>query len=287
MADYIVTGKKRNGKSLICVGKIRDAIMAGKRVATNLNLYLENLIPLNVKKCDVIRLPDYPTFEDMAALGFGYDGDEINEDRNGIIALDEMAQWMNARDFGDKTRMPLLKWFTESGKMRWDCYFICQGLEQLDKQFRTTLADHHVICKRLDKLRIPFVGPLTKHIFGRELRPPKMHHAAVRFGMDQHALKVDSWTYRGVSLYAGYDTEQKFDPNYEHGSFCYLSGWHTKGRHENRCYTLRDWIRFLLKPQPLKRIPPKPKHPLVEKLQALSPDERIRHVRRLQMLGAL
>lgn len=288
MSDYIVTGKKRNGKSLIVVGKIRDALLAGKRVATNLNIHVEYLLPLTLKKIDLIRLPDYPTLEDMEALGLGYEGDKIDEERNGLIALDEMAQWMNAREFGDKSRMPLLKWFTESGKKRWDCYFIAQGLEQLDKQFRTTLADHHVICKRLDKLRIPFIGPMTKHIFGTELRPPKMHHATVKFGMDVHALKVDSWTYRGVALYKGYDTEQKFDPFYEHGSYSVLSPWHIKGRYGHQGFNLRAWLKAaFIDGFPRPYVPVKAKLPVVALIAKLPPDERMRHYRRFEAAGVL
>lgn len=288
MTDYIVTGKKRNGKSLVVIGKIRDALLSGKRVATNLNIHVEHLLPAGTRNLNLIRLPDYPSLEDMEALGFGYDGDSINEDRNGIIALDEMAQWMNAREFTDRSRMPLLKWFTESGKKRWDCYFICQGLDQLDKQFRTTLADHHVICKRLDKLRIPFLGPISKHVLGTEIRPPKLHHATVKFGMDANALKVDTWTYRGVSLYRGYDTEQRFDPSYSHGSFCYLSPWHLVGRHQKASLRLRDWLRWaFVDDHHPQRIPPKPKRPVVALLERLPPDQRMRHLRRFQAAGAL
>lgn len=266
MSDYIVTGKKGNGKSLVVVGKIRDALIAGRRVATNLDLKLEHLLPLNVRQVDVIRLPDYPSVEDMEAIGMG--SDQLDEAKYGLIALDEMAVWMNSRQFGDKQRMPLLNWFVHSRKKRWDCFFICQNIAQLDKQFRESLADHHVICKRLDKMRIPLVGVITKNLFGVELRPPKVHHATVKFGLDIHALKVDSWTYRGISLYSGYDTEQVFDPNYENGPFCYLSPWHLKGRFENKCYTLRDWLRWLFVHSPRGRAPEKQKTAVIAHIAA-------------------
>ncbi|MFK4136821.1 zonular occludens toxin domain-containing protein, partial [Pseudomonas luteola] len=37
MAVYFVTGKLGSGKSLVAVGKIRDYMIAGRRVATNLD----------------------------------------------------------------------------------------------------------------------------------------------------------------------------------------------------------------------------------------------------------
>ena len=40
MAVYVVTGKLGNGKTLITVGRIRDALAQGCRVATNLDLDL-------------------------------------------------------------------------------------------------------------------------------------------------------------------------------------------------------------------------------------------------------
>src|SRR5690349_18379684 len=109
MADYIVTGKKGDGKSLVCVGKIRDWLLAGKAIATNLNLQLEKMLPIGTRNVRCYRLPDYPSVEDMMAIGYG--SDSVDEDTFGLIVLDEMAVWMNARDWGDKRRKALLDWF--------------------------------------------------------------------------------------------------------------------------------------------------------------------------------
>jgi hypothetical protein len=65
MAVYFVTGKLGSGKTLITVGKIRDALQEGKKVATNLNIRLEHLVGRNAKKCVLYRLPDKPIAEDM------------------------------------------------------------------------------------------------------------------------------------------------------------------------------------------------------------------------------
>lgn len=285
MADYIVTGKKGDGKSLVCVGKIRDALMAGKRVATNLNLNLEFMLPHGMRNVSCTRLPDYPTLEDMEAIGLGCDS--VDEDRYGYVVLDEMAVWMNAREWNDKRRAKLLSWFVHSRKKRWHCMFITQGLPQLDKQFRESLADHHVPCRRLDKIRIPFIGPLTKHLFGFELRPPKVHVAKVIYGIgEREAILSDRWTYRARDLYPTYDTEQEFSEDYEHAIFSYLSPWHIKGRIDG--YKLRpsERLKALLFPPPRPSLPSKPQLPLVALISRLPPEQRIPHLRRLQLSGA-
>lgn len=284
MSDYLVTGKKGNGKSLVCVGLIRDALLKGLRVATNLDIFIEHLLPLGTRKVDLVRLPDRPTVEDMVALGKG--APKLDESRYGLIVLDEMATWMNARNWADKARQALLDWFVHSRKERWHTYFICQGIDQIDKQIRSSLMDHHVICRRLDKMRIPVIGALTKALFSIELRPPKVHVAKVRFGMEHTAMVTDTWTYRGHSLYKAYDTEQVFREDYPHGMHCMLSPWHVKGFQHNIPRRPSEIIRAFF--TPLRRnASPKAKLPLVATLMALPADERIAHWRRLEAGGAI
>lgn len=283
MSDYLVTGKKGNGKSLVCVGLIRDALAKGLRVATNLDIYVEHLLPLGTRKLDLVRLPDRPSVEDMRSLGKG--AAKLDESLYGLIVLDEMATWMNARNWNDKGRQDLLDWFVHSRKERWHTYFICQGIDQIDKQIRGSLMDHHVICRRLDKMRIPFVGVITKNLFGFELRPPKVHVAKVRFGMDHNAMVTDTWTYRGISLYKAYDTEQVFKDDYPHGMHCMLPPWHVAGFKQNIPLRLSERIRAFFRPLPKRQA--KPKLPLVAKLMELPADERIGHWRRLNAGGAV
>lgn len=230
MADYLITGKKGSGKSLAAVGRIRDALIAGKKVATNLNIDLEQLC-LPTSKKTIIRLPDYPSIEDMELIGRGQEGK--NEEDNGLIVLDECAAWLNARSWGDKQRQPLLDWFIHSRKLGWDTMFIAQGPAQIDKQVRDTLVEFHVPCKRMDRLAIPFITPLTKFL-GFKINPPKLHVGIVKYGVSHDAMVVDRWYYRAKDLYNAYDTEQRFLPP-DHPKACaihtVLSPWHTKGRY--------------------------------------------------------
>lgn len=283
MSDYLVHGKKGNGKSLVVVGRIRDALLAGKKVATNLNLRLEELLPLGTKQVTCYRLPDRPAFADMQAIGIG--SELIDESTYGLVVLDEMATWMNARSWADKERQALLDWFVHSRKLGWDTYFICQHPDQIDKQVRTSLVELSVSCKRLDKIRIPFLGALTKAAFDAELRPPKVHVATVRYGTGHEAVVNDRWVYRGRSLYAGYDTRQVFQANYSDGLFSYLSPWHVKGRYGKLPMRLRDYIKLLFIPS-FSRPALRPMHPLVRLVSQLPPVERVRHFQRLEQLGA-
>ena len=51
MSVYCVTGKLGNGKTLVSVGRIRDALKKGLRVATNLDI---NLLALSKKKPKIL-----------------------------------------------------------------------------------------------------------------------------------------------------------------------------------------------------------------------------------------
>lgn len=295
MTDFAVTGKKRSGKGLFCMGTIRDAIKAGKRVATNMDVNLEVLAgPMS--KATIIRLPDYPTAADMEALGLGYgvDEDQIDEEKNGVIILDEASKFFNSRSWGDKDRQPLLDWLVESGKRRWDVYYQMQGLAQVDKQLRETQIEYHIAVKRLDRWPIPIVTPICG-LFGFDVTFPKIHMGIILQGCSANALKVGRRWYKAKELYGAYDTEQKFYPRDHHkavGFHTILSPWHTKGRYlppppsrlAQFILNLRgiDWTVRPVAPVPVVRS----KHPLVEHLMKLPERQRLHHWRRLDALGA-
>lgn len=286
MSDYIVHGKKGNGKSLVVVGRIRDALLAGKKVATNLNLNLDKMLPPGRRKVECYRLPDRPTIDDLKLIGIG--SEKIDEDTYGLVVLDECASMLNARQFGDKGRAAMLDWFVHSRKLGWDTYFICQNPAQIDKQVRESLVELSVSCKRLDKIRVPFIGVLTKHLFGFELRAPKIHIATVRYGLDRDALINDRWTYRGRDLYQCYDTRQVFKDDYTEGVFSYLSPWHVKGRFMDKLpKRFSEHVRDFFKPTVLPKRSEILRNPLLVPLLALAPGERIKQFKILQEQGAI
>lgn len=287
MADYLVTGKKGSGKSLFCVGVIRDALADGKRVATNLDIDLSKLCKPD-SRLTLLRVPDRPTAADMEALGRGQDG--VAEDRNGLIIIDEAGAFLNARSWGDKERQPLLDWLVHSRKYGWDTYFIAQGIEQLDKQIRTTLLEYRVGVTRTDKWPIPVVTPLVKALSGIHITLPKMHIGTVRHGMERDSLIVDRRFYMAKELYPAYSTQQVFLPR-DHkdavGLHSVLSAWHTTGRYLPPRLSLLDRLRKLVFGRvSVPRPAPKPKLELVRLLEQLPPEERLWHWRRLEARGA-
>lgn len=224
MAIYIVTGKLGGGKTLACISKINDGLASGKRVATNLDLRLHHLPSVSryAKKCDVTRLPDNPTVEDLKALGKGIPGNDpaYDEEKAGLIVLDECGTWLNSRDWQAEGRRELINYLLHIRKMMWDVYLIIQDISMLDKQARKALAEHVVYCRRTDRMNIPIIGSIFKMITaGSRLPVPKWHIALVKYGDQQHSITVDTWWYNGSDLYNAYDTMQIFSHEYDSGIY--------------------------------------------------------------------
>ncbi len=236
MADYAITGKKGNGKSLTAIGIIRDALRDNKRVATNLNVNLDALMSPKSKKT-VMRIPDHPSVNDLKAIGRGQSG-KVEED-NGIIILDECSHFFNARQFGDKGRSDVLEWLTQSRKLGWDVYYIMQGLPQLDKQIRETQIEYSIIIKRTDKWPIPFVTSFSALLLGdkNKIKFPKGQLVITKHGVERDSLVISRRWYRSQELYDAYDTQQIFQPSPSAfdwdfvGLHTQLSAWHLRGRY--------------------------------------------------------
>lgn len=230
MAVYIVTGKLGNGKTLVTVGRIYDAMKMGRRIATNLDLYPHRMFGRKAKDLEIIRVPDKPTIHDLNVIGQGYTG-KYDESKFGVLVLDECGTWFNSRMWQDKTRKDVNDWFLHARKLRWDVYLIIQDISILDAQAREALAEHTVFCRRLDNIRIPLIGGLVKVFTGIRLKLPRIHHAKVVYGMTKQDLLSDTWTYRGTHMFNWYDTDQIFLANYPHGPYSMLTPWHLYGRY--------------------------------------------------------
>jgi hypothetical protein len=209
MAIFVFTGKLGSGKTLCAVGRMQEYLVQGRKVATNIDLNLPMLVGYKSKNCVVYRLPDVPTLADLETIGIG--SDKYGEEHNGVIVLDECAQFLNTRNFQDKERKKLINWFVHARKKRWDVIFIIQHLNALDKQFRDLFAEHIVYCNRLDRLKWPLIVRPIVLALGFSPNLPKVHRALVMYGHGQNAMKVDSWVYTGKSLYSAFDTEQGFN----------------------------------------------------------------------------
>lgn len=208
MPGWIIQGVRGEGKSLAAVGKIREYLEQGRPVATNLDLNLEKLLPAdNNTAC--YRLPDHPRIQDLQALPPAYDPKYKGEDRNGLLVLDELGTWLNARSWNDKTRLAILNWLFLSRKEHWDLILLAQDHEMIDAQVRNTLCDYLVQASRLDRQKIPYLAPALEAL-GINSFMPKIHVYAVYYGLSTQVPPVEKWRFSGKEIYDGYDTNQRF-----------------------------------------------------------------------------
>jgi hypothetical protein len=288
MGADLIQGKKGSGKSKLAVMHIRDHLAQGRLVATNLDLFLEKLMP-PMSKATAIRIPDKPKAFDLECLGSGNNGDRYNEEHDGLMVLDELATWLNARTFADKERGPVMDYFVHSRKWGWGTVMICQDMVQIDKQVRESQVDYVTRCTRLDRMRVPFIGGLLAALFGQKAGYlPRVHIANRRLGCDPKGLKAQGWWYLDGGVQQGYDTLQIFQTNYPHGAHSLLSAWHLVGRFMS---PPQPWWKRLAAwycSVPAKRAPGSTKLPIVEAIaRCLPPSERLRHIRRLERRGLL
>lgn len=210
MSVYIVTGNLGGGKSLICMGKVRDYLWRQRRVATNVNVRLEHLVSGRFPR-DVLRVPDHPSAEFLWD-GLGMGSDTRDEKQFGMLLLDEVGTWLNAREWKGNDRQRVIEWFIHSRKRGWDCYLVAQSVNMIDKQVREAIGEHVVFCRRFDRMGLPLIGPFLSAL-GATIRMPQVHVAAVRYvaGMSLNsAPTVDRWFYSGRDLWGSYDTGQRF-----------------------------------------------------------------------------
>lgn len=229
MAVYVVTGKLGAGKTLVAVGKIRDYLKSGCKVASNLDIDLNAMLGPKNKDAIYYRIPDKPSLEDLEFIGVGNNTND--EKKNGLLVLDECGTWFNSRSWADKARQGVINWFLHARKLGWDIIFLIQDLSIMDKQARVALAEHVVYCRRTDRIPIPIFGGILKLIWGDRVPMPKFHIAIVRYGDERTSLIVDKWIYRGRDLYVAYDTRQVFSDFYDSGVHQVLPPYLSHGRY--------------------------------------------------------
>jgi hypothetical protein len=269
---YAVVGKLGTGKTKFAVWRGQLAMREGRRVASNVDLDLSKLIPNEPRS--YTRVPDKPTAFDLDALGRGSDG-KYDEDQFGVLILDELGTWLNARSFQDKDRAQVLDWLIHARKKRWEVYLLVQDVGMIDKQVRTALVEYECVCMRMDKVMIPVFGKIIRDIamavMGLKAKRwgylPRFHLVTARLGNDTKIV-AEKWYYRGDDLHAAYDTEQVFSAMYPHGAHCVLPAWDFK-----RPPTLLERLRAWSAPKPRPAAVLKPKLRPVELAGGLGRDE--------------
>lgn len=271
MPVYIVTGKLGSGKTLSMIGRMREYMLAGKPVATNIGLNLRELVSKR-PQAPIYLLPDRPTSADLEVIGAVHDTGQ--EERNGALVLDECATWLNARAWNGEDRAKVIDWMLHSRKLGWDVYLIVQNISLLDKQLRDALAEYVVHCRRLDRMRIPGVGRLINALSLGYLSGnlPKVHMAAVRYGTGPASMHADTWVFRGRDLYAAFSTAQVIGADRTVGVQCMT--WMTTEAEQAEA---RSAQRAALRP----------KLPHVERLMRQPAGTRVQVARRWEARGLL
>jgi len=90
MPGWIIQGVRGEGKSLCAVGKIKEYMLRGRPVATNLDLFVDKFLPEDNATISY-RLPDHPRLEDFELLPPAYDPKYKKEDMNGLLVLNELG----------------------------------------------------------------------------------------------------------------------------------------------------------------------------------------------------
>jgi hypothetical protein len=239
MAVHIITGKLGGGKTLSGVGLIRDALRAGRAVASNVDLYLEHLLPWQTKGVRVYRLPDKLSAASFEDIGIG--NESYDESRNGLLVLDEGGLSLNSRDYREQGRKEFIQWAIHSRKRGWDLAIIVQHIDGLDKQIRDFFGEHVVRCARLDRLRVPVLGWVAG-LVGIKLHMPRIHKVTCKYGQESKSPVVWTKWFKGSDLYDAYDTRQMFNPVEGEGVYQLLSPWHVKGRYRSPWHELRTYV---------------------------------------------
>ncbi|MDL1889321.1 hypothetical protein FBQ96_07025 [Nitrospirales bacterium NOB] len=247
MSDgVLIAGKRGSGKTLGALSMMRKYLVAGRTVATNLNIFIENLVPAYVTT-RFYRVADHPTSQDLELLPLGNPflyrdetgevlmRDGFTEKKNGLLVLDEVSTFLNAREWQEGNRSKLLAWLVQSRKYGWDLLLITQHAEQIDRQVRTALIELQGTVRRMDRIQVPILSMIWKYFTNEPLHFPRIHFLALRYGFEVHAPIADRWFWRGTDDYKAYDTLQKISPiTGQQGVSTMLSAYDIKGKRMNK-----------------------------------------------------
>jgi hypothetical protein len=191
-----MTGAPGHGKTYGAVRKIRDALEAGKWVATNVELHdgwavtmartnwIRRLIPGRCARMAAAFEERVYTSHDLTELrrlrlpACGKcqgcrNGQRCKRESRGVAVLDEAHNWLNSRTWdADETgqattkaeavrrRLDIVRFFSQHRKLGWDVYLITQDEANLDRQVRS-LFEYHVHLKNLRRYKLFGLFPIV------------------------------------------------------------------------------------------------------------------------------
>lgn len=246
MPDYFIVGQRGSGKGIVVVSKLRELLLRGNVVATNMDIDLVKLFPDKIYdksfRPKLYRLPDVPSGDDILYLGLVQDHNTHRyfgkleqfiacattaERDYGALILDELQVWMNSRERGEKAkeRLSFFKLLPLTRKLGWSTYFTSQTSEAVDKQVRD-LLEYKVSVFRTDRMALPLPIPILGFLIKMLIKAlsgggflPRFHIASVVYKGEF----VESWKYRGSKeVMSAYNTKQFYSDSYEHGTYMLL-----------------------------------------------------------------
>lgn len=224
-APYIITGPVGASKTSTTVSIIVGYLNEGRPVATNIDCFPERMKLTDVgRKTPFIRIPDEPRSSDLLALGPAYDREKFgyNESKNGILALDETAFFLNSREWNKPDRMQLIKYLRLIRKKGWNAFLLVQDIDSLDSQVVNALCRSVGWCHTSDNLLgatgNPIAGVLLiplrlafKLFLKLVLKAPRIHFCTFYAGKSvASGVKHDTHSFHGDWIYDSYDTGQEF-----------------------------------------------------------------------------
>lgn len=240
MPVYFIQGTLGSGKGLCTVARIKEYLLQGRKVATNMDIQSEHLLGRFDKTANLMRLPDIPTKEHFDQIGIGKPENEPTDKMNGGIFLDECGVWFNSRDYRDPDRKARIDWLRNARKLGWDVYIQIQHFESIDKQLRSEILEFLVTCMRTDRTQIPFISGIYRMIARSPMPMPQMHVASViNYKSD---TKFDNWYASPKELGKAYDTNQVYlednlalpEESGVSGTYCYITPYQKIGRKFNK-----------------------------------------------------
>lgn len=254
-APYFITGPLGASKTVSTVSLIVGYLNEGRPVATNIDVFPERMKLTEIGKATpIIRLPDEPRSEDIIAMGYSYEQNEwgYDESKNGILALDETSFIFNSREWNKADRLAFIKILRMIRKRGWNCFFITQDIDSIDKQIVEALCKTIGWCQTTDDymgisgnflqtiILLPF--KLIAAAFIRlVLRVPKVHMVTFFTGKSvsngNQKGRHFAW---GKWLYQSYNTAQEF----EDGSEIIDLPIRDKNDNVKVSYTVKDKIEY-------------------------------------------
>lgn len=211
MPITFVAAETGGGKGIFSVIEIEKYLQQNRRVATNMDLYLEHFDD-QLAANTVTRLPDKPTRQHMLDLGFGSPPDDKNKHHYGLIVLDEISLFLDTKRSTEF--VGLYNWFKQRRKFHWDIIFICQHPDQIQDEFYKALCNQLVMCQERDLIPIPYFAPLLRGL-GMSGNMSDGHFYTRYMGKSTMDRIIETRPYENKPHRLKYDTDQFFDDGLE------------------------------------------------------------------------